>query len=173
MKAIILALAAAALAAPALASEDDWPVLKGARLEGRMPWGAFAVYRPPGQPTTGVTLFVREKALIARRVETRGGEAAQIDWTTSASCPALAPALAGLERLPPARIEVPLAGRSAAPPDLRLDGSSYFVWVQDARFGGDRNASQLELRTTDGSPAARWMEKTLKALAGCWTPARP
>ena len=174
MRTIILALAGAAiLAAPAAASEDDWPVLKGARLDGQMPWGAFAVYRAPGRPTTGVTLFVREAALVARRVETRGDETASIAWTSSRTCPALAPALAGLETLPAARIEVPLAGRAAAAPVERPDGSSYFVWVQDARLGSDRHSGQLELRATDGSPVALWMEKTLKALAACWTPARP
>lgn len=46
MRTIILALAGAAIpAAFAAASEDDWPVLKGARLDGQMPWGAFAVHR--------------------------------------------------------------------------------------------------------------------------------
>lgn len=170
----ILALAGAAtFAAPAAASEDDWPVLKGARLDGQMPWGAFAVYRAPGQPTTGVTLFVRDKALIARRVETRGDDGATIAWTSSKTCPGLAGALAGLETLPAARIEVPLAGRAAAALVERPDGSSYFVWVQDARLGSDRHSGQLELRATDGSPVALWMEKTLNSLARCWTPARP
>ena len=170
----ILALVGAAiLAAPAAASEDDWPVLKGARLDGQMPWGAFAVYRAPGRPTTGVTLFVQGGALVARRVETRGGDTATIAWTSSKACPALAGALAGLETLPPARIEVPLAGRRAAAAVERPDGSSYFVWVQDARLGSDRHSGQLELRATDGSPVALWMEKTLNSLARCWTPARP
>ena len=46
IRTLLLALAGAGvLAAPAAASEDDWPVLKGARLEGLRPWGAFAVYR--------------------------------------------------------------------------------------------------------------------------------
>ena len=88
-------------------------------------------------------------------------------------CPALAGALAGLETLPPARIEVPLAGRRAAAAVERPDGSSYFVWVQDARLGSDRHSGQLELRATDGSPVALWMEKTLNGLARCWTSARP
>ncbi|WP_374532687.1 hypothetical protein [Phenylobacterium sp.] len=171
---IILALAGAAiLAAPAAASEDDWPVLKGARLDGQMPWGAFAVYRAGDRPTTGVTLFVRDNALIARRVETPSGEAAAITWASSRTCPALAPALAELETLPPARIEVPLAGRKPAAPDQPADGSSYFVWVQDARLGNVRHSGQLELRATDGSPPALWMEKALRRLAPCWTSARP
>ena len=171
---IILALAGAAiLAAPAAASEDDWPALKGARLDGQMPWGAFAVYRAGDRPTTGVTLFVRDNALIARRVETRSGEAAAIAWASSRTCPALAPALAELETLPPARIEVPLAGRKPATPDQPADGSSYFVWVQDARLGSARHSGQLELRATDGSPPALWMEKALRRLAPCWTSARP
>jgi len=171
---IILVLAGAAiLAAPAAASEDDWPVLKGARLDGQMPWGAFAVYRAGDRPTTGVTLFVRDNALIARRVETPSGEAAAITWASSRTCPALAPALAELETLPPARIEVPLAGRKPAAPDQPADGSSYFVWVQDARLGNVRHSGQLELRATDGSPPALWMEKALRRLAPCWTSARP
>ena len=33
--------------------------------------------------------------------------------------------------------------------------------------------SILELRATDGSPPALWMEKTLRRLAPCWTSARP
>ena len=75
--------------------------------------------------------------------------------------------------LPPARIEVPLAGRKPAAPDQPADGSSYFVWVQDARLGNVRHSGQLELRATDGSPPALWMEKALRRLAPCWTSARP
>lgn len=170
----ILALTGAALmAAPAAASEDDWPVLKGARLDGQMPWGAFAVYRAPGQVTAGLTLFARGQELIARQVTTNGGEDAAVAWASSTNCPALGPALAGLETLPAARIEVPLAGRKAAAPDLRLDGASYFVWVQDARLGSDKHSGQLELRVSEGSPAALWMERTIKALAPCWSPRQP
>ena len=55
IRSLILALAGAGvLAAPAAASEDDWPVLKGARLEGLRPWGAFAVYRAD-RSVTGVS----------------------------------------------------------------------------------------------------------------------
>ena len=172
----ILALAvvgAAMLAAPAQASEDDWPVLKGARLDGQMPWGAFAVYRATDASVTGVTLFAREGVLIARRVETRSDAAAAITWASSSSCPQLSTALAALEAFPNTRIEVPLAGRRAKPPVTPPQASSYFLWVQDARQGGERHAGQLELRFVDGAPVAIWMEKTLKSVAGCWTAARP
>lgn len=87
IRTLILALAgAAALAAPAAASDDDWPVLKGVSLEGVRPWGAFAVYRAD-RSVTGVSLYLREGQTIARRVETRDGEGAVISWAAARTCP--------------------------------------------------------------------------------------
>lgn len=171
---ICLALPCAALlAAPALAAEDDWPVLKGARLNGQMPWGAFAVYRLPGQPTQGVTLFLRgADELVVRKVETDGGDGASVTWATSRTCRALAPALAELEKVPPARIDVPAAGKSFGPAVSQDGGASYFIWVQDARVA-DKHSAQLELRALDGSPVATWMTRTISALSACWSPAQP
>ena len=169
-----LALAGAMLlAAPAAASDDDWPVLKGARLDGQMPWGAFAVYRLAGQPTQGVTLFLRgEDELVARKVETDDGNDAAVTWASSRTCPALAPALAELEKVPPARIDAPAAGRSLGAASPTQGGASYFIWVQDARLAGAHSA-QLEIRALDGSPVAAWMTRTLEALSACWKPGQP
>lgn len=171
---ICLALSCAALlAAPAQAAEDDWPVLKGARLDGQMPWGAFAVYRMPGQPTQGVTLFLRgADELVARKVETDGGNGANVSWATSRTCRVLAPALAELEKVPPARIDAPAVGKSFGPAASQDGGASYFIWVQDARVAG-KHSAQLELRALDGSPVASWMTRTIDALATCWSPAQP
>ena len=64
IRSLILALAGAGvLAAPAAAGEDDWPVLKGVRLDGLRPWGAFAVYRAD-RSVTGVSLYLREGQTI-------------------------------------------------------------------------------------------------------------
>jgi hypothetical protein len=173
-RATLLALAGAMLlAAPAVASEDDWPVLKGARLDGQMPWGAFAVYRLPGQPTQGVTLFLRgEDELIARKVETDDGAAPTVTWTSSQACSALAPALAELEKVPPAHIDVPAAGESLGAASSPEGGASYFIWVQDARLA-DTHSAQLEIRALDGSPVAAWMTRTIDSLAACWSPRQP
>jgi hypothetical protein len=169
-------IAAAALGAPAWAAEDDWPVLKSVRLDERPPWAAFALYDAAGQ-TVGVTLYTQASAdgpvILARRVRARAGQAAQIDWASASACPALASASAALEDLPVPRIEAPGVGRTPRSSNLILEGSSYFLWASDARFSGGERAAQIELRTVEGSPVAEWIDRTLAATAGCWSPARP
>lgn len=173
IRSLILALAGAGvLAAPAAASEDDWPVLKGARLEGLRPWGAFAVYRAD-RSVTGVSLYLRAGEAIARRVETREGQDARVAWATSKTCAALAPALTELETLPAPRIDVPGLGRKPSPAAAATNGDSYLLWAQDARFAAAPYPAQIELRGEGGSPMAAWVERSLGRVASCWGPARP
>ena len=169
---LILALAGAGvLAAPAAASEDDWPVLKGARLEGLRPWGAFAVYRAD-RSVTGVSLYLREGQAIARRVETRDGADAAVTWAAAGSCPALTAAVADLEELPAPRIEVPGLG-TRPPPAAAANADSYLLWAEDARFAASPYPVQIEVRGEGGSPMAAWVDASLSRLASCWSPARP
>lgn len=173
IRTLILALAGAGvLAAPAAASEDDWPVLKGARLEGLRPWGAFAVYRAD-RSVTGVSLYLREGRTIARRVETRDGEAAVVSWASAQACPALTPAVAGLEKLPAPRIEVPGVGLKPSPPAAAANADSYLLWAEDARFAASPYPVQLEVRGEGGSPMAAWVDASLSRLASCWSPVQP
>lgn len=164
------------LAAPALAAEDDWPVLKSARLDGVPPWGAFVVYRPPGAPSVGVSLYVRRAGetpfLLARRVRVRPGEAARIDWAAGPACPALPAAIARMEELPPPRIDAPLVGREPADITVVADGASYFLWSSFARYSGGV-PGELEVRTVEGTPAAHWIDETLAELEPCWGAAPP
>jgi len=171
IRTICLTLATAAiLATPAAASEDDWPVLKGARLDGLRPWSAFAVYR--AESSTGVSLYLRGAELVARRVEVRGA-ATTIDWASSRACPQLSMAAARMESLPVPRIEAPGVGRSPRGGPPRMDGDSYFLWADDARFTGDRHSAQLELRGVNGSPMAAWADRTLISMATCWRTTQP
>ncbi|WP_293404722.1 hypothetical protein [Phenylobacterium sp.] len=173
IRTLLLALAGAgALAAPAAASEDDWPVLKGARLEGLRPWGAFAVYRAD-RSVTGVSLYLRGAEALARRVETREGVEATVTWATSKSCARLTPVLAELEALPAPRIEVPGVGRQPPAPAASANGDSYLLWAEDARFAAAPYPVQIEVRGEGGSPMAAWVETSLRRVAACWSPVQP
>ena len=170
---LLALLGAAVLAAPAAASDDDWPVLKGARLDGQRPWGAFAVYRAD-RSVTGVSLYLRGGGeMVARRVETRDGAEASVAWASSRSCSRLVPAMAELEVLPAPRIEVPGAGRKPPAAAAPVGGDSYLLWAEDARFAAAPYPAQIELRGEGGSPMAAWVERSLTRLASCWGPAQP
>lgn len=172
---LLLSLAVAAVAAPCLADEDDWPVLKGARVENRPPAVAFAIYRSHRSTGFGVYRMQRPDALkpylLARRVEAQTGRA-EIAWTSSETCPQLEPALAELGRLPTPVIAPPGTGPLG---DLKRtpNGSSYFLWATDARWSAGDSTAGMELRAVDHSPVAAWTEKTLKSLEPCWGPTRP
>lgn len=169
---VLALLGAGVLAAPAAASEDDWPVLKGARLEGLRPWAAFAVYRAD-RSVTGVSLYLRGAEAIARRVETRDGADAAVTWATSKSCTSLTPVLAELEALPAPRIEVPGVGRNPPTPALSANSDSYLLWAEDARFAAAPYPVQIEVRGEGGSPMAAWVETSLRRVAACWGPTQP
>ena len=174
---LLLSLAVAALAVPCLADEDDWPVLKGARVENRPPAVAYAVYRSLGHRSTGFGVYRMQRPdalkpyLLARRVEAQSGKA-EIAWASSETCPQLEPALAELARLP-APVIAPPRTSPAGELKLTLDGSSYFLWATDARWSAADSAAGMELRAVDHSPVAAWSEKTLKSLEPCWGPTRP
>lgn len=163
----LLSLAAAAVAAPCLADEDDWPVLKGARVDGQPPAVVLAVYRARGA-TFGLGVYPTTTGdLLARRVAVRDG-ATTVGWTTSKTCPQLAPALAALERVPAPRIRA----LRALPPSGGRDDTSYLLWSTDVRWARNRPSAGMELRTTAG-PLAAWAERTARALEPCWGPNRP
>lgn len=154
------------------AAEDDWPVIKGERLSGQPPWAAFAIYRADGS-VVGVTLFARpDRQLVARRL-TMSGDRPSVSWAGGQACPALPEALAGLEQLPIPRLEVPFVGQEPRRGQVVMDGDSYFLWSDDARWGGGSQGSTLEMRAVGGSPLADWADRTLAAVAGCWGPAPP
>jgi hypothetical protein len=171
-------IAAAALAAPAAqAAEDDWPILKSARIDGQPPWGAFVVYSSSSdRPSTGVSLYLRPSPdgpmLTARRVRARGAEPATIDWTTAKACAALPSAIAELEDLPPPRIDAPGLAREPRGGGVISDGASYFLWSSLASYSGGALA-ELEVRTVDGTPVADWIDRTLAKVEACWAPAAP
>lgn len=173
IRSLILALAGAGvLAAPAAASEDDWPVLKGVRLDGLRPWGAFAVYRAD-RSVTGVSLYFREGQTIARRIETRDGADAVVSWAAARTCPALIAAVSGLEKLPAPRIEVPGVGLRPPAAAASANADSYLLWAEDARFATSAYPVQLEVRGEGGSPMAAWVDASLRRLASCWSAAQP
>ena len=169
-------IAAAALAGPALGAADDWPVIKGQRVDDQPPWGAFALYSVSGA-SVGVSLYARPSPnglfLAARRVRVQDGGKAVIDWALAPVCPHLVQAAALLEELPVPRIEAPAAGREPRQAQVMLDGDSYFLWASDARFSGGAHSAGLELRAVDGSPVAEWVTNTLGALSACWGPTAP
>lgn len=172
-----LLLATAALAAPAFAADDDWPILKSARIDGVPPWGAFVVYPSFGKPSVGVSLYMLRPTdglpvLTARRVRVRGDEPARIDWTSAKTCVALPVALAKLEELPAPRIDVPSVGPERRDITVVADGSSYFLWSSLANYSGGA-LGELEVRTVDATPAAEWIDETLRAVEACWASERP
>lgn len=168
---LLVALAAAAVAQPCLADEDDWPVLKGARVDDAPPALALAIYRAKG-PTFGLGVYPKQDAqgpyLLARYVSAENG-AATIAWTSSRTCPVLNRVLARVEKVPAPRLMAP--GAAPAPAGRRED-SSYLFWSVDARWPGATGSAGLELRAT-GGPMAAWADSAARALAPCWTPARP
>ncbi|WP_309644616.1 hypothetical protein [Phenylobacterium sp.] len=164
---LFLSLAVAAIAAPCLADEDDWPVLKGARVDGQPPALALAIYRAQGA-TFGLGIYPRAPDdLLARHVDVRGG-VTTIGWTTAKACPQLVQVLSALERVPAPRIKSP---RVTAPTGARTD-SSYHLWSTDVRWTATGPSAGMELRATAG-PVSAWAEKTAKALEPCWSPNRP
>jgi hypothetical protein len=152
---------------PAVAAQDDWPSIKGARWQDQPPFAAFAVYRADGS-AVGVSLYPRDGGFAARRISGQGEQ-----WTATARCPALAAALEALEDLPVPRVEVPGLGRTPRNAALALDGDSYFLWADGARWGGGAHAATLEVRGVNGSPLADWIEAADKAIGPCWSDARP
>lgn len=172
----VLAGLSAALAAPAFAADDDWPEIKSAPFGAVRPWGAFAHYggRAEAAYTRGVTLYAARSGdapvLVARRVRAQGGPA-YVDWTDSRSCPQLAEAARRLERLQMPGLDVPGVGKSA-PAGPGADGDSYLLWADEARWRNGRSAS-LEVRGSDGSPLAGWMQDAFGRLDGCWRLERP
>lgn len=172
----VLAGLAATLATPAFAADDDWPEIKSAPFGSVRPWGAFAHYggRAEGAYTRGVTLYAARDAgapvLVARRVRAQGGPA-YIDWTDTRSCPQLAEAARRLERLQMPGLDVPGIGKNA-PAGPPADGDSYLLWADEARWRNGRSAS-LEVRGSDGSPLAQWMQDAFSRLDGCWRLERP
>lgn len=174
-KTMLALVGATCLAAPAAASDDDWPVLKGARVDEQAPLVAMAIYRPSGA-TFGLGIYRvgsgSESQLLARRVSADPGGATSITWTSSQACPQLAPALAELARVPAPRIEPPQPGAPPALGALMPDGSGYHLWVVDARWANVPAPAGMELRAVSG-PLADWSERTVQALASCWRPERP
>lgn len=178
MRTLLAALAGVciSLAGPVLAAEDDWPEIKSAPFGAVRPWGAFAHYGGRGEQAyaRGVTLYAARDGnapvLVARRVRAQGGPA-YIDWTDSRSCPPLAQAARRLERLQMPGLDVPGVGADA-PAGPAADGDSYLLWADAARWRNGRSAS-LEVRGSDGSPLADWMQDTLRRLDGCWRLERP
>jgi hypothetical protein len=172
----VLAGLAAALATPALAADDDWPEIKSAPFGAVRPWGAFAHYggRAEAAYTRGVTLYAErqgaETVLVARRVRAQDGPA-YVDWTDSRACPQLVEAARRLERLPMPGLDVPGVG-AGAPAGPAADGDSYLLWADQARWRNGRGAS-LEVRGSDGSSLADWMQDAFRRLDGCWRLERP
>jgi hypothetical protein len=166
---ILSLLTAATVATPVFASDDDWPVIKGSRLDDQRPWAAFAVYKP--DTSTGISLYLRggkdAPVLVARRVSTHGDKAV-VDWAASPDCPQLLAAATEMEDLPVPRIEAPGVGHEPRGGALVLDGDSYFLWADDARFSAGAHSAQLELRAVNGSPVADWIDRALAGLSGCW-----
>lgn len=172
----VLAGLSAALATPAFAADDDWPEIKSAPFGAVRPWGAFAHYggRAEAAYTRGVTLYAAKAGaapvLVARRVRAQGGPA-YVDWTDSRSCPQLAEAARRLEKLAMPGLDVPGIGKSA-PAGPSADGDSYLLWADDARWRNGRRAS-LEVRGSDGSALADWMQDAFRRLDSCWRLERP
>lgn len=160
--------ATAALAAPAFAAEDDWPILKSHRIGDAPPWGAFVVYPAFGEGTVGVSLYMLRPedgpaVLTARRVRVKGDAPARIDWASAKTCPALPAAMARLEDVPLPRIRAP----GDRPEARMVDGSSYFIWSSLSAYSGSA-VGELEVRTVGATPAAQWVDETLKAVESCW-----
>lgn len=172
LRILLASLMAASFAAPALAADDDWPVLKSVRVDDQPPWAAFVVYPARGPASTGVSLYAtREQAdgplvTLARRVRTVEGASGTVDWANSASCPALSKAMAAMEDLPAPRIDAPGVGRTAKD-SLMADGDSYFLWASLAAYAGGAKA-EIEVRTVDGTPVSDWIDRTLASLETCW-----
>lgn len=181
---VILAatLLAASAAAPAVASDDDWPELKANRLNDTPPDMAFAVYRAAaeaGSPIIGVSLYVagprrapvRNARIVARRVDSEKGRI-RIAWTDTTRCPALAAALEGLSALPSPRLVRPGLPnpRAAAPPS---SGDDYLLWTSDARWSGRSDRTQLEIRASGRAPLQAWIDAAISRTARCWRPEPP
>ena len=66
-----------------------------------------------------------------------------LDWAV------VAHGIVGREDLPIPRLEVPGLGRTPRGTAMALDGDSYFVWADGARWGGGAHAAM----TADAAPA--------------------
>lgn len=172
----VLAGLAAMLATPVLAADDDWPEIKSVPFGALRPWGAFAHYggRAETAYTRGVTLYAQADdaatVLVARRVRAQGGPA-YVDWTDSRRCPQLVEAARRLERLAMPGLDAPGVGAPTGGA-ASADGDSYLLWADQARWRNGRSAS-LEVRSSDGSPLADWIQDAFRRLDGCWRLERP
>lgn len=157
---------------PAAGADDDWPEIKSAPFGQVRPWGAFAHYGGRGEAAyaRGVTLYAAGPGLVARRVRAQSGPA-YVDWTDSRRCPQLTEVGRRLERLQMPTLDVPSVGAQSARP-APATGDSYLLWADEARWRGGRGAS-LEVRGSDGSPLAEWMQGAFVSLEPCWRVERP
>jgi hypothetical protein len=176
------AMLAAGVAAPAAASDDDWPELKAKRLNDTPPDMAFAVYRyaaEVGGPITGVSLWAasppgapaHNPRIVARRVDSEKGRV-RIRWADTADCPALSKALDALDTLSPPRLVRP--GRPNPDGDLRLTtGDDYLIWTNDARWSRHSDMTQSEIRAGGDTPLQAWIDGALASTDRCWRAEAP
>lgn len=93
-------------------------------------------------------------------------------WADSRSCPALAPVLQRMERMPAARIDVPGLGWEDDRWGLTFDGVHHRFWshVRDATTG---SRMTMTLEGNLNTPVERWWSETLRRLEACWTTSPP
>lgn len=167
------------------------------------PWGSFTSTSSPiltplivdrmtvetAQGWAGAKPTTREFWVVERRTTTTtdAGSNASLRWADSRTCPSLIPELAALANLEPVSILPPgvkwPAGRDhdadASPRQLRqerdetvFDAGTYEIDAP-GHWAKARMTGSVVLRGATRSPAANWVEHTMKALEPCWSSTPP
>jgi len=145
-------------------------------FEGARPGAGFTRADDLAGSWSVVTVYVQgpqsaHGRWVARRVAKLASGGKVTAWTDAASCPALATALALLERLAPQRLEI--QGMSPYRPmrTYVADGAVQTVWSLD---GAQPDGTPIAVEWSSNAGAlAHWGEETERALAACWTPSLP
>lgn len=163
---IALILQAAAVAAlpspPDLFAQRAWAHFSRApALEGTSETVDVAIIAMP--PRSSVAVYAMR--ITRRRLQ----QPDTIGWADSRNCPAMLPGLKAMRTLAVPHPTVP--GMEQRPGISMLDGIGYRLWTQ-ARFDGG-GEGRLDFDSNIGTPLAAWVDKSLGALARCWSAVEP
>lgn len=110
--------------------------------------------RPPGQ------WFERE---------TKGRDGVSVlSWTTAKECPAVSAVYRAMDR-----IELPRLTPPGSDAILVVADGTWYTLERDAFYKPDGQIGRIRLESNVGTALSTWIDAMMKALAPCWSQARP
>ena len=102
-----------------------------------------------------------------RRTSTNARGVVSDSLTSTGACPGVLKQLQALEELGLPQVDLPAFGNQVEV--ITLDGVGYQL-TAPALYGGDM--SSIVVQSNIGTPLARWIDETFRALAPCWRETR-